>query len=220
MSSTNRERFGRRCDALVHGGIMLLLVFAPLAFGSVHAWAQMVFELLIAALVIVWGIKLLGRGTTTEANERLRRWALPLLAFGVLALLQVVPLPPIVLGVLSPNTYALYRDTLPGWPGAPPYSALPQLVQVLRDSATQPPPVGALPSVAETPDQWASANVELIGQVSALTQRLSAPGRWRPLAIYSYRDFEELLRMLAYCALFFCSLRTLGNLRHSLMPKS
>jgi hypothetical protein len=210
MSATDREAFGRRCDVLMHGGVILLLAFAPLPFGSVHAWAQATVQVLIAALVIVWGVKLLRRGTTTEATDRMRRWAPPLLVFGAVALVQLAPLPPAVLRILSPNTYAIYRDTLPGWPDGPPDAALPELVDTLQSDARRPLPA-AQPATVRAADRWAASNAEVIREVSALAGELAPPQRWRPLSLYRYRDGEELLRMLAYSTLFFCSSPTRGN---------
>src|SRR5262249_11782030 len=40
-----------------------------------------------------------------------------LAAFAGLALVTTVPLPPFLLGLLSPATARLYTDALPGWPG-------------------------------------------------------------------------------------------------------
>lgn len=211
-SPIQRERFGRRCDALVHGGVIALLVFTPLAFGSVHAWAQAIMELLTAALVIVWGSKALVCGSTTAANDRLRGWSLPMLCFGALAVVQLLPLPPAVLRVLSPNTYALYRDHLLGWPDDKPFSQLDSIVAALRDNAGRPPQVGPLASVSDQPDAAVASAAPVVAELTALVQRMPAMSRWRPLSIYRYRDVEELLRMLTYSAVFFCSSHIRGGL--------
>ncbi|MBY0279857.1 hypothetical protein K2Z84_31360, partial [Candidatus Binatia bacterium] len=72
----------------------------------------------------------LGLGTVLSllawtCRERARRPSPPapvgtvaLAAFVTLGLLTTVPLPPALLSVLSPRAYELYRDMLPGWPGA------------------------------------------------------------------------------------------------------
>jgi hypothetical protein len=191
MSPVQRERFGRGCDALVHGGVITLLVFSPLAFGTVHAWSQAIVELVVAALLVAWALKLLVRGNTTEAGQRLRRWCAPLVGFGAVAVIQLMPLPPPLLRVLSPTTYALYRDTLPGWPAGSTFEDVRGAIAALAESAP-----GEAPSVA---------------QLAELAQHFATPASWRPLSIYGYRDGEQLLRMLTYSAVFFCSSDTLGN---------
>jgi hypothetical protein len=211
MSPVQRERFGRRCDALVHGGVIALLVFTPLAFGSVHAWAQAIMELLTAALVIVWGSKALVCGSTTAANDRLRSWSFPMLCFGAIAVAQLLPLPPAVLRVLSPSTYALYRDHLPGWPDGEPFSHLDPIVAALRDNAGRTPQVGPLASVSDQPDAAVASAAPMVDELTAVVQRMPSMSRWRPLSIYRYRDVEELLRMLTYSAVFFFSSLIHGN---------
>ncbi|MBI4515431.1 MAG: hypothetical protein HY699_06415 [Deltaproteobacteria bacterium] len=213
MSPAQRERFGQRCDSLVHGGVIALLAFSPLAFGAVHAWSQAVVEWLAALLAVVWASKALGCGSTTAANERLRRWGLPLLGFGLVALVQLLPLPPPALRVLSPNTYELYRETLPGWPRQAPFGELRDLVARLTTEASLPPQAGALRSVEQPADAAAAAPAPVIEQVEALAAALPAAGTWRPLSLYTYRSGEEFLRMLTYGTVFFCSLATRGRRR-------
>ena len=79
-------------------------------------------EASIFALVIVWMGKLLADGG--EESNFLRTLGFPLLTFIGFVLFQLVPLPPSVLALLSPGTYALYAHSLPGWPAQVPYAAL------------------------------------------------------------------------------------------------
>lgn len=211
MPAPGRERFGRQCDLLVHGGIVLLLIFSPLAFGAVHAWPLAIVEILSAALVVVWAAKLLACGTTDEASRRVRRWGMPLLCFGAVVLLELLPLPPPVLHLLSPHTCALYRDNLPGWPEQAAFGELSRTVSALRASRARPPQLGPLPSVNATDAAAAAALAPEVARVEGLAERLSAPGTWRSLSIYRYRTGEELLRMLALGAVFFCSSATPGS---------
>ena len=41
-------------DKIIFGGIIVLLVFAPLAFGSVHVWAYSVIEIGVFLLLALW----------------------------------------------------------------------------------------------------------------------------------------------------------------------
>jgi len=41
-------------DKIIFGGIIVLLVFAPLAFGSVHVWAYSVIEVGVFLLLALW----------------------------------------------------------------------------------------------------------------------------------------------------------------------
>jgi len=213
MPATGRERFGRQCDLLVHGGIVLLLIFSPLAFGAVHAWPLAIVEALSAFLLMVWAAKLLVCGSTDEANRRVRRWGAPLLCFGAVVLLELLPLPPPVLRLVSPHTYSLYRDNLPGWPEQAAFDELSRTVSALRASQARPPQLGPLPSVSATDAVAASALAPEVTRVERLAGRLSPSAAWRPLSIYRYRTGAELLRMAALSAVFFCSSATPGSVR-------
>lgn len=197
MAPADRERFGRSCDALVHGGILTLLIFSPLAFGAVHPWARGTAQLLIAGMLLTWGAKLLRCGTTTAAMVRLRHWWAPPAVFGLLVLFQTVPLPPAVIRVLSPQTYALYRDNVPGWPSAQMFEVLDRTLEAGGD------PDGALdpaPAVAVEDGNGVSS-----AQLRALVAPLRARGRWRPLSLYDERSADELVQFAALSTLFFCS---------------
>ena len=44
-------------DRIIEYGIIFLIVFTPLAFGSVHPWAYSTMELTICFLVMIWALK-------------------------------------------------------------------------------------------------------------------------------------------------------------------
>jgi hypothetical protein len=196
MQRAGRERFGRRCDAVVHGGVVTLLGFSPLAFGAVHPWSQGTVQLLVVGLVAVWASKVRVCGGTSAANERLRRWRWPLVCFGAVAVIQLIPLPPGALRVLSPNTEAIYRGNLPGWPAREPFSDVMQTVAALSE-----------PAQSNTPGD------SFTRQLGALAERLPSMATWRPLSLYSYRGGEELLLMLTWAAVFFCSSGIRGRIQ-------
>jgi O-antigen ligase len=98
----------RRGDFL-RVAVLALLAAAPLAFGAVHtaAWAP----LLVAACVL--GALSWLRARRGEAGEGKRRpGARELLALHGLVLLQLIPLPPRVLALLSPGSFSFYNDNL------------------------------------------------------------------------------------------------------------
>jgi len=47
------------CSIIIEWGIIFLIVFTPLAFGTVHVWAYTVMELAILFLLLVWLLKLI-----------------------------------------------------------------------------------------------------------------------------------------------------------------
>jgi len=107
-------------------GLRLLLIWTPLAFGSVHPWAFALMEIHVFLLVAAWMRRLLvsqrqrlfkPRRSTSFVCTPL---ALPLVLFVALLMFQLIPLSPALLKQLSPATYELYGLTLPGWPDTQP----------------------------------------------------------------------------------------------------
>jgi len=156
-------------DYLLLGAILLL----PWAFGGVEIWAYRGAALLLAAAAAValgkegWAGLGLGRGT---------RWLLPAFLLGLWALLQIVPLPPVAVRLLSPNADAIYRDTFPGYPGPAPQN----VVQAIEDKAlAEVPEASGLPGPSRTEG--------LFGTVP--------PGRWsgwRPLSLLPVAGVERV----------------------------
>lgn len=90
---------------LLLAGCGVLLVFAPLAFGSVHTWAYYPLGLATAGLSILalaWGLFLwYASPTGSMAWPRPPIWG-AVLGFGLLVLWQVTPLPQGLAGLISP----------------------------------------------------------------------------------------------------------------------
>jgi len=110
-------------DKIIEFGLIFLIVFTPLAFGTVHIWSITIMELTVIFLVIVWIIKLLftsyklSNSRPLVLSFKLAKTPLnfPILIFICLILFQLLPLPPFAIKYLSPNTYSLYKMTLPDY---------------------------------------------------------------------------------------------------------
>ncbi|MFH1625092.1 MAG: O-antigen ligase family protein [Pseudomonadota bacterium] len=105
-------------ERVIEGGLIFVVVFTPLAFGAVHVGAYTLMELTVIFLLIVWMLKVLVVGHKLENRgiQNHRSLYVPLFLFIGFVLFQMLPLPPPVLKHLSPKTYELYQQTLPGWP--------------------------------------------------------------------------------------------------------
>src|SRR2546426_8110991 len=99
------------CDRAVGIGIGALILFTPLAYGSVNNWAVVILETAIFALAALWltGRALENRGSARTGLE------IPILLFLGMTLFQLVPLPRSVLSVVSPRIAAVYDRTVPGF---------------------------------------------------------------------------------------------------------
>lgn len=207
-------------DRIVTGGVLFLLFFTPLAFGSVHPWAISLMEGVIFFLVVVWMMKLLFSSYSFPLSlfsPLTLSFFLPLLLFISILLFQLVPLPPSLLHSLSPATYELYARSFLGWPEKMPYADLPS--QVLDNSAMEaelasspgvflPTPEevqqGApVPLAREDPETRRPGDPEIIS--TSLPRRFTAShfSLWRPLSLAPTLTRIDLLKCFAYLSLFF-----------------
>src|SRR3989441_12300337 len=96
-------------------GLVILLILAPLPFGSILPWAESFLTFSVFGLLAAWAVRPgISPATGSQTAERglgilLALWALAV-AF---ALFQVLPLPPGVLAAMSPALRDLYGWALP-----------------------------------------------------------------------------------------------------------
>jgi hypothetical protein len=136
----------RALDFLVGAGLASALVFAPLAFGAVHRWAQAILEgllLVITVSYVLRGVCIPRPRPAAPAPDASRLAVVAAVLFPAWLLIQVLPLPPGALAMLSPETYRLLTKTLPGWPAGPGYAAarladMPAWVPLWRPLALSP----------------------------------------------------------------------------------
>jgi len=178
-------------DRIVVSGLGVLLAFSPLAIGAVNPWAYGAAQALIFLLTAVWMVRIV------LADERLPlrpvgALAIPAGLFLALVLFQLVPLPPKAEALLSPSTYRLYQESLPGWPRYQPYA-------------------DARESRFETPGQPHQNSVAMV-ENGGLSPSRSADGRgraeggfatWRALSIAPSLTATALLKAVSYTCLFF-----------------
>jgi O-antigen ligase/tetratricopeptide (TPR) repeat protein len=163
------------------GVVVLLLVLAPLPEGSAYPWALAVVESVIFGLIAVWQFALAFGEDSYNAFACGRKLLLPLFLFAVVATVQLVPLPPVLLRIVSPATYRLYELSLPGWPQT--VNELHRGGHFLHES-----------SKVKTTEQGVS------GQLSHEPQAFTS---WRPLSIAPSIGERSVLKFVAYASLFF-----------------
>lgn len=100
-------------DRRVLRTLQALVLGLPLFLGGRHPLGVALGLATVVALLVA---TLRERRRRPESPEAVGVGTLAL--FLALALLTTLPLPPALLGLLSPDTAALYREVLPGWPDA------------------------------------------------------------------------------------------------------
>ncbi len=107
--------YQRIIDRTIDAGLIFIAVFAPLAFGSVHIWAYTLIEVIVFSLLIIWAVKHLLFSPINSTQGEL----IPLyICFGIFTIavcLQIIPLPPHIIRLLSPRAYELYTQAIPGY---------------------------------------------------------------------------------------------------------
>ena len=177
------------CDRLITGGLLFLVLFTPLAFGSVHPWAYSLLEVVLFLLVLVWMGKLFFSSHDSVSGEHQRwieasptppawRFFLPLWLFIGVIVLQLLPMPPGLLRIVSPATYELYATSLSGWPEQIPYDE--------PASQTRPLP------------QTHAAQAVRSESLLPVPARFAA---WRPLSLAPSLTRTDGLKFVAYFAL-------------------
>jgi tetratricopeptide (TPR) repeat protein len=104
--------------------LLAAAVLMPWAFGGVEIWAYRMGALL---LVSAAALAMLKRGWSGLGLDRRARWLLPAFLLALWALIQLVPLPPAAIKLLSPKADEIYRQTFPGYPGGAPENILEAL---------------------------------------------------------------------------------------------
>jgi O-antigen ligase/tetratricopeptide (TPR) repeat protein len=83
--------------------LFFLVIFTPLAFGTVEPWSYAVMEILTAAGFLLFVISLVRERDTLHAVPGM----VPLLLFLAFSVFQIIPLPPFVVEFLSPNAFVI-----------------------------------------------------------------------------------------------------------------
>lgn len=191
-----RKRIAQLCDKIIISGVIGLIVFTPIAIGSVHVWAFSVMELVVIGLVLTWMIKLLCLGgksieeslsnrlVLSEANVQDSVYKMPksrfefiktplnvpFLIFVGIVFFQIIPLPMSAIKFLSPKTYEIYSDYLPD-------KEDPNLKSEIQNPKSE------------------TAPLTLGGEGSV--------EKWRTISINPHSTRIELFKILSYTAVFF-----------------
>ena len=103
-------------DTVIEAAMAVLLLFLPLAFGSIEAWSREIWY----ALVAVMGLSLLLKQLVYRRAPVVWSWTyVPIVLFVGLLIVQLIPLPHSLLQTLSPQTASLKSELLADVAGAP-----------------------------------------------------------------------------------------------------
>ena len=206
-----------------------LVVFTPFAIGSVHPWAFTLIEVAVFGLLILWAMRVtvdvdaVAEPVSEIASFRSRSLLLPASIFAALVVLQLLPLPPVLVRFLSPSTYQVFAHALPGWPRTAPYAEdafstevapgvpsdpasiiLPTVEQVRQGVAV---PFASSTAGAGNKPKFATEKPSHDDHARRNSQsrntRLGFAENWYPLSIAPSLTQAALLKYAGYVGLFF-----------------
>jgi len=125
-AGSSRLNASNACDYGVRFAILGLVALSPWVLLLGDEQSQGIVEITVFAISIVWAGKILWMKASGEQQLSIKDGAgklfLPLGALLLLFAAQLVPLPPMIVRILSPATYQVYLVSLAGWPLTHPYS--------------------------------------------------------------------------------------------------
>jgi len=101
--------------------VIFLIIFTPLAFGCVGFGPQIILISISELIFLLWLIKSVKLGSI---NYSFSVFSFLFIAFLILMLFQVIPLPKFLLKTLSPAAYNNYIDFLPGYNDFPAWRSI------------------------------------------------------------------------------------------------
>lgn len=101
-------------DRLIYALFLFMLLFAPVAFGTVELWSFIILETVSLLAVTLLFLKKI----TSKEPLFVIPGMVPLGIFLAYMVFHIVPLPPGLIKIISPETYALYSETV--WTGVQP----------------------------------------------------------------------------------------------------
>jgi len=177
--------------------------------GGVEPWAYVPTEASIFLLLALWMARgLSDSGEIAELDRRAARQlgvlALPAaLLIGLIAL-QMVPVPPGLIRVLSPATFGLYQRSLPGWPDNPLASQTGLANGPTSHAIVALPTADEVAAGVSIPFSASARSDHQSNQSHESAQSESKPtiGVWRTLSISPALTEPALLKLIAYAGLF------------------
>ena len=97
-------------EKTIRRGLVCLLALTPLLFGTVEFWSLTIMEVFCALLLFLWFSQVLKTGE--KSHVKVPPFLAPAVLFLGFAILQILPMPPALIKVLSPSTYLVYSENL------------------------------------------------------------------------------------------------------------
>ena len=92
-------------DVLIEYGIIILLFFTPVAFGTIEFWSVTVMEIGVFILTLIWILKMFIQKKVSIVESPIN---LVIILFLILVTFQLMPFPDPLISLISPNTKRVF----------------------------------------------------------------------------------------------------------------
>ena len=167
-------------EKIIRFSLIFLILFTPLAFGSVYVWAFSIMEIIVFSMLMILIVK---KGLIQERKISFPLFS-PIIVFLALILFQMMPLPPSAIKLLSPKTYELYSQTLDGYPG-----------EMSEDG-------GRRQIIAGTGTIIIGGRLEAVDKALEGKKAKEYFKNWRSISLYSHATRTGLLKIISYLGVF------------------
>ncbi|MFQ5455317.1 MAG: O-antigen ligase family protein [Nitrospirota bacterium] len=96
-------------NIIIESGLIFIILFSPLAYGSVEVWSITIIEVTILLMAVTWIVKEI---VYLHTPTIITPVTLLFLFFIIIVLFQMIPLPHSIMKVISPARYRLYIDNI------------------------------------------------------------------------------------------------------------
>jgi hypothetical protein len=166
-------------EKIIEFGLIFIILFTPLAFGSVYVWAYSIMEITVFSMLIVFVVK------KCWIHEEKISFPLffPVIAFLALILFQMTPLHPSAMKLVSPKTYELYSRTLDRYP------------REMREDRGERQIIEGTQPIRQ--------RLEVEGKTIETKKTERVFENWRTISVDPYGTRTELLKIISYLGIFF-----------------
>lgn len=190
---------------MIEGILIALMVFSALAFGAVHTWAQSLMQAGLTVMAGLWLCRLIWTRPTSRPARSFRNadptieilgyrfirngLGVPIALFIALILVQIVPLPPYAVRLISPAAAQAFSRALPGYADGGPVAFTGLDTWLVRNDDGISKDSGVVARLLATPGDL------------PLPQKLTFSAS-RPLSLYPFATLGRLLMLLALTMAF------------------
>lgn len=195
----------RTIDKIIHYGLLFLIIFPPLTVCFKQLWYYTTAAAIVALMLVgLWLLR-----CVLDGEFKFIKTPLNIPAFALLAVIifQLIPLPPALLNIISPESTKVYEMV--------DEEGFKTVSKILKNNEQIP---NTFFEYLNEKENYASHDVsknvqELENDDDVLSYKPSPSKKWRTIVLYKHVGIEELLKFLIYISVYFLVVNTVNSRR-------